>query len=221
MNDGAGAERAERDLDQGRKEEGGHGRSPVRTSSQSVARPQRTRFERRDDLLGETRTPQQTLETRRADARLHAPEPAARGRDERREHILAEARPQRRAQVADRVGKAELDRLAAGPVFAGEHGFFRAFEARPAAALDEIDETLVDLALHRLEPLDVLRLLRQERVEHSLMITGGVEPALDTELVDELGKAERAADHADGADDRGRVADDLVGGAGDHVAAGG
>jgi hypothetical protein len=31
---------------------------------------------------------------------------------------------------------------------------------------------------------------------------------------------ERAADHADGTDDRGRVADDLVSGARDHVAAG-
>ena len=36
-----------------------------------------------------------------------------------------------------------------------------------------------------------------------------------------LAKAERAADHADRADDRKRIADDLVGGAGQHVAAGG
>ena len=44
--------------------------------------------------------------------------------------------------------------------------------------------------------------------------------ALDAELVHQFGKAERSADHADRADDRILVADDFVGCAGQHVAAG-
>ena len=90
-----------------------------------------------------------------------------------------------------------------------------------AAFLDQRDEVLVDVLLDRLDALHVLRLLRQERIEHHLALAGGVEPALDAELFHQLGEAERAADHADRADDRKGIADDLVGGAGQHVAAGG
>ena len=79
----------------------------------------------------------------------------------------------------------------------------------------------MDFALQRLQPLDVLRLLRQERIEHRLVLAGGVEPPLDADLLDQLVEAERRADHADRADDRGGIGDDLVGRAGDHVAAGG
>ena len=96
---------------------------------------------------------------------------------------------------------AELDGLAAAPVFTGEQGFFWTLEPRAPAALHKADEVLMDFPLQRLEPLDVLRLLRQERVEHGLVLTGDVEPALDAELLHQLGKAERAADHPDGAKD--------------------
>ena len=47
----------------------------------------------------------------------------------------------------------------------------------------------------------------------------GIDPALDAELFHQLGKTERAADHADRADDGELVADDFVGGASQHVAA--
>ena len=72
----------------------------------------------------------------------------------------------------------------------------------------------------RLQPLHVLGLLRQERIEHRLVLARGVEPPLDADLLDQLVEAERAADHADRADDGGCIGDDLVGRAGDHVAAG-
>src|SRR5215813_6621413 len=147
--------------------------------------------------------------------------PAARRRHERGDDIVAETRAQRRAQITDAVGKAELDRLAASPVFTGEQGFFWTLEPRAAAALHEADEVLVDVSLQRLEPLDVLQVLRQERVEHDLVLAGNIEPALDAELLHEPGKAERAANDPDGADDGGGIAEDLVSGAGDHVAAGG
>src|SRR6266480_2419906 len=157
----------------------------------------------------------------RIHARLHATEPAARRSHEWGDDVLAEARAQRRTQVADAIGKAELDRLAAGPVFAGEQGLFGTLEPRTSAALHEVDEVLVDVPLLRLEPLDVLRILRKEWIAHGLVLAGNIKPAFDAELLHELGKAERAADDSDGAEDGGGIAEDLVTGADDHVAAGG
>src|SRR5512132_4046110 len=147
---------------------------------------------------------------RRIHARLHAAEPAARRGHEWGDDVLAEARAQRRPQVADAVGKAELDRLGAGPVFAGEQGLFGTLEPRTSAALHEVDEVLVDVPLQRLEPLDVLRILGKEWIEHGLVLAGNIKPALDAKLLHELGKAERAADDSDPADDGGRSAADLA-----------
>ena len=53
------------------------------------------------------------------------------------------------------------------------------------------------------------------------MLARGVKAPLDAKPLDQLVEAERAANHADRAEDRGRIADDLVGGASDHVAPGG
>ena len=50
---------------------------------------------------------------------------------------------------------------------------------------------------------------------------GRVDAPLDADLAHQLDEAEAGGDDADRADDRGRVDDDLVAGAGDHVAAGG
>src|SRR5262249_5358352 len=177
--------------------------------------------ERRDDFLGEIGSAWETVEIRRTYARLQAAEPAAHRRHERGDDIVAETRAQRRAQITDAVGKAELDRLATAPVFTGEQGFFWTLEPRSPAALHQANEVLMDFPLQRLEPLDVFRILRQERVEHGLVLAGHVEPAFDAELLHQLGKAERAADHSDGAENGGRIAEDPVPGAGDHVAAGG
>src|SRR5260370_35582061 len=102
-------------------------------------------------------------EATRANSRPHATEQASFRDDQRSHYLVAEARPQRRAQVADAIGKTELDRLGSGPIFAGEQGFFRAFEPHPAALLHEVDEALVNFLLQRLEPLHVLGIFRQER----------------------------------------------------------
>src|SRR5215813_14527383 len=127
--------------------------------------------------------------------------PAARRRHQRGDDIVAETRAQRRAQITDAVGKAELDRLAAAPVFTGEQGFFWTLEPRAPTALHQANEVFMDFPLQRLEPLDVFRVLRQERVEHGLVLARHIEPALDAELLHQLGKAERAPDHSDGAED--------------------
>src|SRR5262249_53467791 len=155
------------------------------------------------------------------DGGLHGAKPAARGGHERGDDIVTEARTQRGTEGTHAIGKAELDRLAAGPVLAGEQGFFWTLEPRSSTALHQFDKSLMDVALQRLQTLDVLRILREERVEHGFVLTGSIKPAFDSELVHELGKAERAADDTDRADDRGWVTEDLVGGASDHIAPGG
>src|SRR5262245_4108168 len=118
-------------------------------SSQSVARPVRASFQRRDDVLGEFPTAQQAIET--GDAGLHPAEPTARRSHQRGDDIIAEALAQCGSQVADAVGQAELDRGVAGPVLPGEQGFFWTLEPRATACLDQVDEALVDLPLHGLE----------------------------------------------------------------------
>jgi len=55
---------------------------------------------------------------------------------------------------------------------------------------------LVNFVLDRLQLLDVFRLLRQERIEHRLALARGIEPALDAEPFDQLGKAKGPADDA-------------------------
>src|SRR5262245_66295206 len=101
-------------------------------------------------------------------ARLHSAKPGARGGYERSDDLIAETRTQCRAQIADAVGEAELGRLAAGPVLAGEQGFFGTLEPSAAAALDERDELLVDVLLPRLTPLDLLRTSRKDRTAPGL-----------------------------------------------------
>ena len=51
------------------------------------------------------------------------------------------------------------------------------------------------------------------------MLAGRGDAPRDAELLDRLVKSEGRADHADRADDRGLIADDLIGGAGNHVTA--
>jgi hypothetical protein len=78
----------------------------------------------------------------------------------------------------------------------------------------------VDLALQALQALDVLRLFGPKGVEHRLALARGVHAPLDADARDQVLKAETRADDADRAHDRMGIDDDLVGGAGEPVAAG-
>src|SRR6476661_7340596 len=157
-----------------------------------VARPQRARFQRRDQVVGEAGLAGERL--RQTDARQAAPEKTALGRDQRRAHLVAEALAQCRAQVAEPVGKAKLDRVLRAPKLAGEQRLVGALEARAAPLLDQRDEALVDVLLDGLEAFDVLRLLGLERVEHHLALARAVDAPLDAEPVHQLGEAEGTAD---------------------------
>src|SRR4029077_1709062 len=90
-----------------------------------------------------------------------------------------------------------------------------------AARFYQRDETVVDFLLQFFQPRHVVRVLRQERIEHRFVLARRIDAALDAVFRDQLVEAERAADDTDRADDRMRIGDDLVAGAGDHVAAGG
>ena len=62
------------------------------------------------------------------------------------------------------------------------------------------------------QPLDILWLYRQKRVEQGFVRAGGIEPALDAEPIDQPGKAKAGADHADRSEKRGFLAKDFVAG---------
>src|SRR6185369_10995106 len=109
----------------------------------------------------------------------------------------------------------------ARPILAGEQYVLGSLEPRTAAAFDQRDEDGVDLALNRLEARHVIGIFGQERIQHRLVLARRIKPPFDADSLDQVLKAETAADHADRAEDRGRIAKNLVAGAGDHVAAGG
>src|SRR5262249_5171690 len=162
------------------------------------------RFDGRDYLLAQASGARQTANVAANHAGLNAAKPAARRGDKRGDDIVTEARTQRRTQVADAIGEAELHRPTASPAFAVEQGFVWHHDPRPPGAFHELDEVLVDVALQRFKPLDVLGVLRKEWIEHGLVLAGNIKPAFDTKPVHQLGKTERATDDADRADDRGR-----------------
>src|SRR5215217_1355993 len=160
------------------------------------------------------------------DRRLAAPaedageEPRARDRHGLQPDLVAETLAHHRPEIAEAVDEAEFERLGTGPDRAGEERLPVALEPPAPAALDERHEHRVDLRLDALEARDVLRPFRAERVEHRLAGPGGMEAALDAEAVEQLVEAEPRRYDADRADERGRVGENLVAGAGEHIAAG-
>ena len=84
-----------------------------------------------------------------------------------------------------------------------------------------VDELLVGGIQHLLPELGLLGLLRLERIEERLVLAGGIDASLDTELLHGADETEAGRRHADGTDQAGLVGVDLVGGAGDVVGAGG
>ena len=77
----------------------------------------------------------------------------------------------------------------------------------------------MDIEFHPLDPLDVLGFFGEEGIEGRFVLAGGVDAALDAELVHGGGEAEAGEDDADRADDGRRIGDDLVAGGGDEIAA--
>jgi hypothetical protein len=78
----------------------------------------------------------------------------------------------------------------------------------------------VQLVLQPAQPLDVLGLLREERVEARLGRARRVQPPLHAEPLDEAVEPETLADNPDGPDQGGGVRVDLVGRTGEPVSAG-
>src|SRR6185312_10675611 len=98
--------------------------------SQPVTRPKRARFRSRDHVVGEPLGRQ-----RAADPGESPPEQAAVALDQPQPHLLAITLAHRRAQVADAVGKPELDGAVGGPKLAREQGVVGTGQARAAPRL--------------------------------------------------------------------------------------
>src|SRR5436305_13908309 len=84
--------------------------------------------------------------------------------------------------MANAVDEAQIERLAPRPEGAGEQLAILALELAGAAIAYERLEGIVNLELDGLQALDVLRLFRLERVEDRLVLAGGMDAALDTDL---------------------------------------
>src|SRR5581483_1975689 len=183
---------------------------------QAVAPPQGAHFERRDQVVGKAWMARDRVGE--VDAGQSPAKQRALGGYQRRKDFLAEALAQCRAQIAYTVGQAEFDRFSRRPEFSGKQRLVRSIELSRAARFDQIYEVRMDVLLDRLDTFDILRLLRKERIEHHLAVTGRVEPALDPKLVHQFVKTESSSDHSDRSDDGELVANDLVCSAGQHVA---
>ena len=59
----------------------------------------------------------------------------------------------------------------------------------------------MDLALDRLDARNIVRVFRQEWIEHPFVLARRIQPPLDADPFDQVLKSEGAADHADRAHD--------------------
>jgi len=154
-----------------------------------------------------------------AAAETKARQQAAARRDHRQVHLGAVAGLQDGPELAQPVDQAHLEAALGGPEFTREQRRVGALQAGAAALAHPVLEAVVDLDLQARQALDVVGLLRAKRIEHRLALARGMDAALDAEAGDEILEAEARADHADRAHDRGGIGDDLVGGAGQPIAA--
>src|SRR5262249_19103857 len=150
--------------------------------------PDRARFDRGDEFIGEARESpdishlaSDALDTDALDTLGSSPEPPTLGRDQGCADVLSETFAQHRAQIADAISRSIRHGLRAHPILSREQGFFRARELVAAARLDERDEALVNLRLNGLEPINVLRVFWQERIERRFIFAGGVDAPFDSE----------------------------------------
>src|SRR5262249_6701087 len=100
------------------------------------------------------------------------------------------------------VRESQRDRGFAGPIFPGEQNVLAALEPAAATLLHQRDKDRMDLVLKRLDARNVVGIFRLEWIEHRLVLAGGIEPALDANLLDQFLKAEGAANDADRSQDR-------------------
>src|SRR3546814_5873166 len=97
-----------------------------------------------------------------------AAQQALRALDAAQAHALAEAVAQHLAQIAFGVGKAELDRLRAGPELAAEQLVLGRSQALAAAVAHHLLEHRVQVVLQRADARHVVGVLRPEGLEDGL-----------------------------------------------------
>ncbi len=108
------------------------------------------------------------------------------------------------AGIAQAVDQTELQCLFAGPDQTREQ-LRMPLDLEPVAApfFHAVDELLVGGIQHLLPELGLLGLLRLERIEERLVLAGGIDAPLDTELLHGADETEAGRRHTDGADQAG------------------
>jgi hypothetical protein len=143
--------------------------------------------------------------------------PAALHSDDLRVRVPLGDLPAHRAQPIDQT---QFQGPSAGPHLAGEQVLLISGQHAAAAGADPVAEHAVQFRLQAPQPLHVILLLGQERVEPGLVCPGGVQPSLDPEALQQPVQPETPADHPDRPHQGGGVGDDLIGGAGKPVTTG-
>ena len=182
--------------------------------------PVRACLDGRQGTLGQFQVHQRLFHLFHSDTGNPASEPAAIS-DERGAHLLAVTPAQKAAQIVHPVRQAKRHGLFSIPIFPREQGRFLALQPVATPFLHQGNKSLVNILLDRLQAPHVVGIFRQEGIEHDLAFARGIHTAFDAELLDRLVEAEGGAHDADGTEDRGSIAEDFIGRAGDHVAAGG
>ena len=141
------------------------------------------------------------------------------GRDQRRLDLVAVALAQGGAQVADAVDEPEFHALRAAQYSPENRSSSAPFSLPPRRDFTSSMKLAWISSWIALSRATCSGFSGRNGSSIALLIARGVDAPLDADLVDQLGESERRADHADRADDRGRIGEDLVGRARDHVAA--
>src|ERR1700685_3274029 len=152
---------------------------------QSVPPPQRARFERRNQIIGQARG-HCLQQVAAGHSRNAPPQPAALRGDQGRDNLIAIPFTQHGPQIANTIDESELKPPRSGPILAGEQVVFWADELAAAARFHQRDETVVDFPLQLFQPRDVVGVLRQERIEHRFVLARRIDAALDAILRDQL-----------------------------------
>src|SRR5215470_14861791 len=128
--------------------------APLTLGLEPESGPNRPGFQRRDQVVRQR--PDTVERAKRSRPRCPAAEQAgqhaAGRRDHRGQHLLAIARTQRRAEIANTVGKPERHGFFARPIFAREQLVIGVLEPAATAFLHQRNENRMDLALDRFQP---------------------------------------------------------------------
>src|SRR5690606_19337071 len=97
-------------------------------------------------------------------------------------------------KIAGGIDEAKPDAAQAGPPLAGKERVVIGLEPPCPMGFDVVDKNLMNVELELLDAFDVFFLFRKKGIERGFVAPGGVDAALDAELVDGADKTEAGHD---------------------------